>query len=86
VVIVDGIFLLKPEVTGCWEYVIQLDVDFETMVARARQRDVAWVGSETAVEARYRQHWIPTHELYERLAEVHARADAVVDNRDLAGC
>jgi uridine kinase len=83
VVVVDGIFLRKPEFAGCWEYGIWLDVDFETMVARARRRDVAWVGSETVVEERYRRHWIPTHELYERLTEAPARADAVVDNRDL---
>jgi uridine kinase len=83
VVVVDGIFLRKPEFAGCWEYGIWLDVDFETMVARARRRDVAWVGSETVVEQRYRRHWIPTHELYERLTDAPARADAVVDNRDL---
>lgn len=83
VVVVDGIFLRKPEFAGCWEYGIWLDVDFETMVARARRRDVAWVGSETVVEARYRRHWVPTHELYERLTDAPARADALVDNRDL---
>jgi uridine kinase len=83
VVIIDGAFLLRPELAGHWDYVIWLDIDMETMVARARRRDVAWVGagSEEIIERRYRQHWIPTHELYERLADPKARADAVIDNR-----
>jgi uridine kinase len=83
VAIVDGAFLLRPELAGHWDYVIWLDIDMETMVERARRRDVAWVGSEQAVEERYRRHWIPTHELYERLTDAPARAHAVVDNRDL---
>ena len=82
IVVVDGIFLQRPEFVGHWEYVIWVDVDVETMVARARRRDVAWVGSEALVEERHRRRWIPMHELYERLTEVPARADAVVDNRD----
>ena len=82
VAIVDGAFLLRPELAGHWDYVIWLDIDMETMVARARRRDVAWGGSARVVEERYRRHWIPTHELYERLTAAPARADAIVDNRD----
>jgi uridine kinase len=81
VAIVDGAFLLRPELAEHWDFVVWLDVDFETMVARARRRDVAWVGSADEVEARYRRHWIPTHELYERLVDPQVRAHAVVDNR-----
>lgn len=81
VAIVDGVFLLRPELAGHWDYVIWVDIDMETMVARARRRDVAWVGSEEAAETHYRRHWIPTHELYERLTGAPERADAVVDNR-----
>lgn len=83
VAIVDGVFLLRPELAGHWDYLIWLDIDDETMVERARQRDVAWVGSADVVEERYRRHWIPTHELYERLTDAPAHAHAVVDNRDL---
>jgi uridine kinase len=81
VAVVDGVFLLRPEFAGHWDYVIWLDIDMETMVERARRRDVAWVGSEQVVEERYRRHWIPTHELYERLTEPCPRAHAVIDNR-----
>lgn len=81
VAIIDGVFLLRPELAGHWDYVIWLDIDLETMVERARRRDVAWVGSAVVVDERYRRHWLPTHQLYERLAEPRAQAHAVIDNR-----
>jgi uridine kinase len=83
VLIVDGAFLSRPELIREWDYLIWLDVDAETMVERARRRDVAWVGSEEIVERRYRDRMIPTHLLYERLAQPRRRAHAVVDTRDL---
>lgn len=81
VAIIDGVFLLRPDLAGHWDYVVWLDIDMETMVERARRRDVAWVGSDRVVEDRYRQHWIPTHELYERLIEPRTYAHAIIDNR-----
>jgi len=81
VAIIDGIFLLRPEFADQWDFIIWLDIDMETMVQRACDRDVAWVGSAQEVEDRYRRHWIPTHELYERLTSPSAQAHAVIDNR-----
>jgi uridine kinase len=81
VAIIDGVFLLRPELAGHWDYIVWLHIDMETMVARARHRDVAWVGSEAVVEERYRRHWMPTHELYERLIEPQTYAHAIIDNR-----
>lgn len=84
IAIIDGVFLLRPELATHWDYVIWLDIDMETMVERARRRDVAWVGSEQVVEAHYRRHWVPTHELYERLERPRERAHVVIDNRALS--
>jgi uridine kinase len=84
VAIIDGVFLLRPELAAHWDYVIWLDIDMETMVERARRRDVAWVGSAQVMEDRYRQHWIPTHELYERLDRPREFAHAIIDNRNLS--
>jgi uridine kinase len=83
VAIVDGVFLLRSDLAEHWDYRIWLDIDIETMVERARRRDVAWVGSEQVVEERYRRHWVPTHELYERLTDAASLADVVLDNRDV---
>lgn len=83
VVIVDGIYLLRPEFADRWDLVIWLDIEMETMVERAKKRDSAWAGSEAKVEQRYRSHWIPTHELYEQLHDPMAKAQIVIDNRNL---
>ncbi len=79
--IVDGGFLLHPHLADHWDYIIWLDIDLETMVTRARQRDVAWGESAELVEQRYRRHWIPTHLHYEQRTNAPARAHARIDHR-----
>lgn len=81
IVVVDGIFLLRPEFRPFWHYAIWLHIDWETMVARGAARDVAWVGSAEVVTERYRTFWIPTHALYETTTQPQRVADVVVDNR-----
>jgi len=83
VVIVDGILLLHPEIAVHWDYLIWLEVDVETMIARACPRDAATWGSAAAVERRYRQFREPVQALYQQLANPAIRAHAVVDNRDV---
>lgn len=83
VVIVDGAYLLHPELAGHWDYIIWLDIDMETMVERARRRDVAWMESEQRVQEHYRRNWIPRHEFYEHLIDPRSRAHTVIDNRNL---
>jgi uridine kinase len=62
ILIVDGAFLLRPELRDAWELVIWLDISFATMLARAEARDVAWVGDAAEVRRRYLAHWVPAHE------------------------
>ena len=82
VALVDGAYLARLELAPHWDFTIWLDVDFETVVERARRRDVAWVGSEETVVRRYRKRAIPSHELYERETGARRAASAIVDNRD----
>lgn len=81
VVVVDGIFLFRPEFHPLWHEAIWLHVDWETMIERAAGRDVAWVGSAEVVRERYRTFWIPTHTLYEETTEPQRFAHVRVDNR-----
>ena len=81
--IADGGFLLHPELAALWDFVIWVDVDEESVIDRARDRDVAWVGSSDVVEQRYRQRNIPAHRLYERETRPVERAHAVIDNREI---
>jgi uridine kinase len=49
ILIVDGVYLQREQLRSDWDYVIWLKVDAETMISRARQRDIAWVGSAEVV-------------------------------------
>ena len=80
ILIVDGAFLLRPELSSSWDLVIWLHIPFEDMVARAIERDTVWVGDAEKVGRRYREHWVPLHELYERSSGGADRADLVIDN------
>jgi uridine kinase len=81
IVVIDGCFIHRPDLRGYWDFTIWLDISFETMIARAVPRDVAWMPSEIAVLERYRARWIPLHMLYET-SGARACADLVIDNDD----
>ena len=67
ILIVDGAFLLRPELSSSWDLVIWLHIPFEDMVARAIERDTVWGGdAEEGGDDGTEEHWVPLHELYER--------------------
>lgn len=82
VVIVDGIFLLRSDLRHYWDYTIWLQIDWETMIQRACNRDSAWIGSAEDVEHRYRTFWIPTHQYYEAEDQATTVANLVLDNQN----
>jgi uridine kinase len=81
IVVIDGAFLLRPELREAWDLAIWLDVSFETMIERAAVRDVAWVGDASVVRERYLTRWVPTHRLYEATG-AREHAHAIIDNED----
>jgi uridine kinase len=84
ILVMDGVFLLRPELSANWEYRIFVDVPFEVALERAKRRDVALFGSEEAVEARYRRRYISGQRLYLATARPHEQADAIIQNADPA--
>ncbi|WIG58614.1 MAG: Uridine kinase, type 2 [Ktedonobacterales bacterium] len=84
VLIMDGVFLLRPELDAFWDYRIWVETPFEVALERAKQRDVALFGSVEAVEARYQTRYIPGQRLYFEMAQPRERADAIVRNENPA--
>ena len=82
ILIFDGVFLLRPELVGCWDFFIFLQVTFETVLARAIQRDQALMGSAQAIIDRYTQRYIPAQRRYLESARPAEYADVVIDNND----
>ncbi|GCD18977.1 hypothetical protein CTKZ_05390 [Cellulomonas algicola] len=80
VLVVDGIFLHRPELAGWWDVSVFLRVPFDVTFARMAARDGCPADPDDPVNARYRDGQL----LY--LAEVAPadRATVVVDNADPA--
>jgi len=80
VLIVDGIFLHRPELRDLWDWSVWLEVPAEVAFARMALRDGSDPDPAAPSNARYRDG----QDLYFREAEPWAAASVVVDNSDLA--
>ncbi|MEO7016066.1 MAG: uridine kinase [Leifsonia sp.] len=78
VLIVDGVFLLRPELRGVWNYSILLEVPWDEAYARLAKRDGVDPDPDALSNARYREG----QELYFAEAQPRVWASALVDNAD----
>lgn len=84
ILLFDGVFLLRSELLGYWDFSIFVYASFEEIVRRAELRDSELFGDEAATRARYLGRYLPGQELYLRRSEPHQRADVVIDNTIVA--
>lgn len=77
VLLVDGIFLLRPKIIDLLDFKVFLDVSFETSIARTIKRG-------DADRHRYETRYVPGQKIY--LAQCHpsVHADIVIDNNDFS--
>ena len=80
VLIVDGVFLLRPELRGIWNYSILLEVPWDVAYSRLAERDARNPDPDALANARYRDG----QELYFTEANPREYANALVDNADPA--
>lgn len=80
VVLIEGIFLLRPEIRPFIDVMVFLEVDEPTVLARAEARDVPGQGIE--VMARYHRKYLPGQREYLAANHPQTHADIIVDNRD----
>lgn len=80
VLIVDGVFMNRPELRGTWNYSILLEVPWDVAYARLAARDAHDPNPDALANARYREG----QELYFAEANPRQYASALVDNTDPA--
>jgi uridine kinase len=80
VLVVDGIFLHRPELRDLWDWSMWLEVPLEVSYARMALRDGSDPDPDAPANARYRQG----QEIYLREARPREAASVIVDNADLA--
>jgi len=82
VLVVDGVFLLRPELNDAWDLRVFLEVGFQETLRRAVARDRALFGSAQTTRARYQRRYIPGQRRYLATAQPQRIADVVIDNHD----
>lgn len=80
VLIVDGIFLHRPELRDLWDCSVWLEVPVDMRFARMALRD----GTDPDPFARENERYRVGHDIYVREADPRGAASIVVDNSDLA--
>lgn len=80
--LLDGVFLLRPELRDHWDLSIYLHVPESVTLARAVVRDAGLLGGAEQVRRRYRRRYLPGQALYRAAASPLERADVVIDNSD----
>ncbi|WP_432524286.1 uridine kinase [Kineococcus sp. SYSU DK006] len=80
VLVVDGIFLHRPELRGAWTWSLWLEVDRATTLQRCVTRDGS--GSPDPADASNRRY-VAGQQLYVREAAPQQQATHVIDNDDL---
>ena len=83
VLIVDGVFALRPELHRYWDLRIWLDIDPELSLRRVAVRDSTREGRARA-ERLHRERYAPSERLYITEADPVSQADVVIDNARLS--
>ena len=80
ILLLDGIFLHRPELSAYWDASIFLRVDFPVSVARNAIRD----GSSPDPEAVANRRYVEGQQIYLSRCSPETHATMVIDNNDLA--
>ena len=82
ILIMDGVFLFRPELLNYWDLKIFVEADFKTTVSRATKRDGYYLGSEQEILDKYNQRYVPGQQLYFQEARPQEKADIIIENSD----
>ena len=80
--LVDGVFLLRPELAALWRLTIFIAVAPDEALRRGVARDGERLGGTAAASELYLTRYLAAQQLYEAEAQPRDRADVVVDNDD----
>jgi len=82
ILIFEGVFLFRPELIRYWDVKIFVEINFQTSLNRALERDLYLFGSKEEIEKRYNERYIPGQKIYFEAEHPQEKADIVIDNND----
>ncbi len=80
VLLMDGVFLMRPELLNHWDFRIFVMVENEVAVSRAIKRDLDLFPSTELIIKRYRERYFPGQELYFQAVDPLRYADVLINN------
>jgi uridine kinase len=83
-VVVDGIFLQRPELENLWDATVWVEADLDAAADRALNRDRVRIDSVDRELERYRLRYLPAQRRYIEEQRPRERATFVLRNTDLA--
>ncbi len=78
VLLVEGVFLQRPELSGVFDAVIWLDVPESERLCRVLQRD-GYIGDADAIRKKYENRYFPAERFYAETCKPEEGADFVVE-------
>lgn len=81
VVLLEGVFLLRPEICPFLNFTILLDIPWDIALVRARERHLGACGGAAAV-AKYSSKYLPAQRGHFEAVDPWSSADVVIDNSD----
>jgi uridine kinase len=81
VLIVDGVFALRPQLSRHWDLRLWVDIDPELSLRRGIDRDAAQEGTDEA-ETLHRDRYGTAETIYIAEVDPMSIADVVIDNTD----
>ena len=83
ILLMDGVFLQRPELAGSWDFRIWVEAPFGVTVPRAVIRDAQGPLEPGAVRALYERRYVPGQIMYLTQCGPRESAHVVVNNADL---
>ena len=80
VIVVDGVFLQRPELGDLWDATVWVEADFEVAAQRGAERNLVWFDSLDETHERYRVRYMPAQRRYIEVQRPHERATFVFRN------
>lgn len=82
IVLAEGVFLFRPEISPFLHLKIFVDAAFETILDRVKVRDLGIFETDKTLLDRYERKYIPGQKLYFEDVRPKQQADIVIDNND----
>jgi uridine kinase len=84
ILLFEGIFVFRGRINAYWDYRVLVDIDAETSLARSVIRDTGVIGPAEVVRRKLEVRYEPAWQMYVAEENPEAKADVVIDNRDIA--